>query len=166
MWGWTFGEQLRQDVRYALRAMVKNRAFTTLAVLSLALGIGANTAIFSFMDALLLRSLPVSDPGSLAVVNWRAKAYAQLGPGRRARVASVVHSSIGRNGETFSYPAFEFLGKDRDVFSALFGYFGSGQLNVKVRGEADLGEGEGVSGDYFRGLGVPPAAGRLITSDD
>ena len=77
MWGWTFGEQLLQDLRYALRAMLKNRRFTALAVLSLALGIGANTAIFSFMDAILLRSLPVSDPGSLAILNWRAKAFWQ-----------------------------------------------------------------------------------------
>src|ERR1700693_2771238 len=73
MWGWTFGEQFLRDLRYALRAMRKNRAFTALAVLSLALGIGANTAIFSFMDAILLRSLPVRDPGSLALLNWRAK---------------------------------------------------------------------------------------------
>jgi macrolide transport system ATP-binding/permease protein len=75
IWGWTLGEQLFQDLRYALRAMLKNRAFTALAVLSLAQGIGANTAIFSFMDAILLRSLPVSDPGSLAILNWRAKAF-------------------------------------------------------------------------------------------
>ena len=64
-WGWTLLEQFAQDVRYALRMIRQNRAFTALAVLSLALGIGANTAIYSFMDALLLRSLPVSDPESL-----------------------------------------------------------------------------------------------------
>lgn len=65
MWSWTFFEQLVQDLRYALRTMINNRAFTALAALSLALGIGANTAIYSFMDAILLRSLPVSDPASL-----------------------------------------------------------------------------------------------------
>jgi predicted permease len=175
MWGWTFGEQLLQDLRHALRAMLKNRAFTALAVLSLALGIGANTAIFSFMDAILLRSLPVSDPGSLAILNWRAKAFGRPGPGPRQRVASVVQGfrgSINNDplggviSDGFPYPAFEFLGKNNAVFSALFGYFEFGELNVKVRGEADLGSGESVSGDYFRALGVPPAAGRLITDDD
>jgi len=63
--------------------------------------------------------------------------------------------------DSFPYPAFEFLGKNNALFSALFGYFEFGQLNVKVRGEADLGSGQYVSDDYFRGLGVPPAAGRL-----
>jgi macrolide transport system ATP-binding/permease protein len=175
MWGWTLGEQLFQDLRYALRAMLKNRAFTALAVLSLALGIGANTAIFSFMDAILLRSLPVSDPGSLAILNWRAKAFRRPGPGPRRPVASVVQGFRGSINDdplggvisdSFPYPAFEFLGKNNALFSALFGYFEFGQLNVKVRGEADLGSGEAVSGGYFRALGVPPAAGRLITDDD
>jgi hypothetical protein len=75
MWTWTSLEQLVQDLRYALRTMINNRAFTALAALSLALGIGANTAIYSFFDALLLRSLPVSDPASLVVLNWHAKAW-------------------------------------------------------------------------------------------
>ncbi len=62
MWGWTLVEQLGQDLRYAFRTMAANRLFAVLAISSLALGIGANTAIFSFMDSILLRSLPVSDP--------------------------------------------------------------------------------------------------------
>jgi hypothetical protein len=73
MWTWTFWEQLPQDLRYAVRTMMANRTVTALAVLSLALGIGANTAIYSFMDSILLRSLPVSDPESLVVLNWHAK---------------------------------------------------------------------------------------------
>ncbi len=73
MWGWTILEQLGQDLRYAFRTMAANRLFTLLAVSSLALGIGANTAIYSFMDSILLRSLPVSDPESLVVLNWHAK---------------------------------------------------------------------------------------------
>jgi macrolide transport system ATP-binding/permease protein len=174
MWHWTFLEQLVQDLRYALRAMGNSRAFTTLAVLSLALGIGANTAIFSFMDAILLRSLPVNDPGSLVVLNWRAKAFGQP-PGAGERAASVVQGVAGsirddpRGGVisgVFPYPAFALLEKNAAVFSALFGYCPSPQLNVKVSGEADLASAEYVTGDYFRGLGVSPAAGRLITNDD
>ena len=68
--------------------------------------------------------------------------------------------------DSFPYPAFEFLGKNNALFSALFGYFEFGQLNVKVRGEADLGSGEAVSGDYFKALDAAPAAGRLIMDDD
>src|SRR5207247_3413163 len=73
MWTWTFWEQLTQDIRYGLRTMAANPLFTAMAALSLALGIGANTAIYSFMDAILLRSLPVRDPQQLVVINWRAK---------------------------------------------------------------------------------------------
>src|ERR1051325_8063141 len=73
MWGWTWAEQLIQDLRYAARTMLKNPAFTILAALSLALGIGANTAIYSFMDALLVRALPVTAPESLVVINWHRK---------------------------------------------------------------------------------------------
>src|SRR5271154_4439076 len=69
-WGWTMLEQFGQDLRYALRTMSASKSFSLLAILTLALGIGANTAIYSFMDSILLRSLPVSDPESLAVLNW------------------------------------------------------------------------------------------------
>lgn len=66
-------ERLGQDLRYALRSVVHNKAFTAVAVLSLALGIGANTAIYSFMESILLRSLPVPDPASLLVMNARRR---------------------------------------------------------------------------------------------
>ena len=73
MWTFTFWEQFIQDIRYGLRAMAANRLFTAMAVLSLALGIGANTAIYSYMDAIMLRALPVAHPEQLVIVNWRAK---------------------------------------------------------------------------------------------
>src|SRR6266700_1026316 len=72
MWTWTFWEQLGQDIRYGLREMAGNKVFTAMAVLSLALGIGANTAIYSFMDAIMIRALPIPHPENLVVVNWRA----------------------------------------------------------------------------------------------
>ena len=169
MWGWTFLEQLAQDLRYAVRAMLNNRVFMALAAVSLALGIGANTAIFSFMDAILLRSLPVKDPGSLVMLNWHSGAI-------KRGEASVVQRTAGpirddpRGGvisAIFPYPAFELLQKNDSVFSSMFGYFPVGtQLNVKVNGRAGVGSGEYVSGEYFRGLGVPPAAGRLLADVD
>src|SRR5260221_13613671 len=72
IWMTRFLSELGQDVRYGLRTMTANKAFSALAVLSLALGIGANTAIYSFMESILLRSLPVADPESLVVLNWHS----------------------------------------------------------------------------------------------
>ena len=73
MWIGTFWEQLSQDVRYALRAMNANKLFTILAALSLALGIGANAAIYSFMDAIMIRALPVQHADQLVILNWHRK---------------------------------------------------------------------------------------------
>src|SRR5689334_4209872 len=72
-WGWTFLEQAAQDLRYGIRMLAANKAFSALAILSLALGIGANTAIFSFMDAMLMRALPVPEPQSLVTLAWHTK---------------------------------------------------------------------------------------------
>src|SRR5689334_24852744 len=73
IWMTRFLSELGQDLRYGCRAMAANKAFSALAVLSLALGIGANTTIYSFMESILLRSLPVADPESLAVLNWHSR---------------------------------------------------------------------------------------------
>src|SRR5574340_190283 len=73
IWMTQFFSELGQDIRYGCRTMAANKAFSALAVLSLALGIGANTAIYSFMESILLRSLPVADPESLVVLNWQSR---------------------------------------------------------------------------------------------
>src|SRR5260370_4795959 len=121
MWGWTTLEQIAQDVRYAARTMANTKVFTALATLSLALGIGANTAIFSFVDSILLRGLPVSDPESLAVLNWNAK---------RTRRGFVMHSMDGstyddKSGVTrgvFPFPAFALIRKSGADFASVFAY--------------------------------------------
>jgi len=170
VWGWTLLEQFAQDLRYALRTMNANRLFTALAVASLALGIGANAAIFSFMDALLLRSLPVAEPDRLAMLNWSARI--------RDRHAFVMHGSHGSawgdaSGTTsgmFPYRAFELFRKENSVFSSVFAYFHQSawarNLNLTVQGQADAASVEYVSGEFFTGLGVAPAAGRLTIPDD
>ena len=175
MWGWTFIEQFMQDLRYAVRAMKNNRAFTALAALSLALGIGANTAIFSFMDAILLRSLPVQDPESLVVLNWH-QARGRGAAGRGEADMSVVQRMAGRIDSDpgggaisgiFPYAAFETLRENGSPFSSLFGYFReSGLFNVRVREQAEMARADFVSGDYFRGLGVAAVAGRPLLDDD
>jgi macrolide transport system ATP-binding/permease protein len=174
LWTWTLLEQLAQDFRYGLRTMLKNRTFTALAALSLALGIGANTAIYSFMDSILLRSLPVWDPASLVVMKWHAKPFAY---GRSATNGSeFVLRSIsgtfydepdGKSGFIFPFPAFERLQQASEpVLSSIFGYFKAGKMNVMVKGAAELATGQYVTGDFFRGLAVVPAAGRLMAADD
>src|SRR4030095_8792556 len=131
LWTWTALEQLAQDFRYGLRTMLKNRSFTALASLSLALGIGANTAIYSFMDSILLRSLPVSDPASLVVMKWQSKPFNM---GRNATHGSefVMRSASGtfydepdgKSGFIFPFPAFERLRQvSEPVRSRIFGYF-------------------------------------------
>jgi macrolide transport system ATP-binding/permease protein len=146
--------------------------FSLLAIVSLALGIGANTAIYSFVDSILLRSLPVSDPELLVVLNWHSPPVARLfdhGPN------TVVHAMSGsmwgdrKTGLTagiFPFPAFELFQKNDFVFSSVFAYCPAGNRNLTIKNQSDIASGEYVSGDYFRGLAIPPSAGRLIIPDD
>ena len=170
-WGWTMWEQLGQDLRYAFRTMAANRLFSLLAIVSLALGIGANTAIYSFMDSILLRALPVPDPDSLVVLNWHAKATRDW----RNSVIQGIHGStyddskLGVTGGMFPFPAYQLFREYGSVFSTLFAHYPSWQvknLNLTIKGQAGIAAGDCVSGGYFGGLGVPPAAGRLIIPDD
>jgi macrolide transport system ATP-binding/permease protein len=164
MWTFTFLEQFVQDLRYALRSMAANPLFTATAVLSLALGIGANTAIYSFMDAILLRGLPVPHPEELAIAEWHA-------PGRSAVVRGIngTFHRYGKGGTlspNFPFSAYETLRADKNTFSTLFGYTYAQNFNVITGDEAETIQGGYVSGNYFGGLGVPPAAGRVLGDAD
>ena len=159
-----FWEQLRRDVRYAGRMMAANPLFSVMAVLSLALGIGANTAIYSFMDAILMRALPVQHPESLVMFNWHAKDR----PG-------VMHSSsgsqwmdphTGRTSGNLPYGFLEQLRTGNPVLSSVFGFWLTERMNLQIGGQTDSGQGQFVSGEFFSSLGVPPAAGRLIDTGD
>jgi len=171
IWVTRFLSELGQDIRYGLRTMAANKAFTGLAVLSLALGIGANTTIFSFMESILLRSLPVADPESLVVLNWHSLAPRDA----NKQSAHVMHGLQGMawpgdKGSIatgmFPYGAFELIRAENSVFSTVFGYFNGLNRTLAVRGQASGAATEYVTGEYFRGLGVSPAAGRLIDSND
>ncbi len=172
VWTWTVVEQLAQDVRYALRTMIRNPAFSGLAVLTLALGIGANTAIYSFMDSILIRSLPVPDPGSLAVVKWRSRPVNFGAPGGPEFVLHSIDGSTypeagGVTAAIFPHPAFERLREIAGpIFTSLFAYYPAGTLNVMIHGQAELTKGLYVSGEFFHGLAVSPAAGRPLVADD
>jgi predicted permease len=157
-------EPFEQDIRYAFRSMAGSKLFTSMAVLSLALGIGANTAIYSFMDSVMFRALAVKHPEQLVILNWRAKSEAPV-------VHSHWGSSYGEPGRgttspNFPYPAFELLRYHNEVLSTLFGHAGGGRLNLVIDGNAELASGQYVTGGFFSGLGVAPAAGRLIDRDD
>lgn len=159
-----FIEELIRNLTFAYRAFKKSPVFTLTAVLSLALGIGANTAIYSFMDAVMLRALPVPNPKNLVIVNWRAKGSPK-----------VAHSWHG-DGYTdpggisvapiFPYQAYQALRDRNESLSSLFAFVTGGRFNLVAQDQAFLGGGEYVSGSYFRGVGAPPAAGRLLDDQD
>ncbi|MCM3901011.1 MAG: ABC transporter permease [Pyrinomonadaceae bacterium] len=135
-----------QDLRYALRMLRKSPVFTGVAVLTLALGIGANAAIFTLTDAVLLQSLPVKDPDQLAVI-------------------SSYDPKENDVNNSFSYPMYQDLRDKNEVFSGVLARGGT-QMNVSYEGRSDRIRGELVSGNYFEVLGVRPWAGRLFTQDD
>ena len=144
MWGWTSLERFAQDLRYALRGMKRSPAFTLTAVLSLALGIGANTAIFTLINALMLRALPVHDPQSLV---------------------QLTNYQYGKPVDSFSYPVVGALADQKDLFSALAG-FSPARFNIGSVDSVERAPGAWVSGEYYQMLGLQPVLGRLIALAD
>src|SRR3977135_4213585 len=136
------------DFRYALRTLLKAPAFTIVVVLTLALGIGANTAIFSLTDQVLLRMLPVRSPEQLVVLD---------GPG-------AFQGRTFNNG-TFSYPMYRDFRDQSTVFAGGLARFPS-PLTMMTGGQAERVNGELVSGNYFDVLGIRAHIGRMFTQDD
>ncbi len=135
------------DVRYAVRALRRQPGFLTAAVLSLALGIGANTAIFTLVDAVMLRAMPVAEPQRLVQIVRRR---APDGPG----VSS-------------SYPLFEYVRDGARAFAGVFAQATSvSRVDLDIHGTSDRTEATLVTGNYYDVLGVVPAAGRLLAADD
>jgi len=163
--GITFIENLFQDLRFGLRMLRKSPGFTTVAVLSLALGIGANTAIFSLINAVMLRSLPVHAPEQLVFLKWSARRsphthmfYSWAGcPG------NTVFSSTRAGSCSFSYPAYEQIRENQNVFSGILAFVpASGLSDVTVNGQTAQARGDLVSGNFFSTLGVRSTAGRTL----
>jgi predicted permease len=145
MWEWQSLERLGQDVRYAVRQLRRSPGFTAVAVLTLALGIGANTAIFSLLNTLVFRDLPVSEPQQLV----------QVGP----------PSPYGPTGAV-SFPIFEEFARRQQVFSQLTAWLGDGVTTVEVNGARMRADFYTVDGNFYGALGVTPRMGRLITPSD
>jgi putative ABC transport system permease protein len=146
-------ETLLQDLRYGLRILGKKPGFTLIAGITLALGIGANTAIFTLLDQVLLRRLPVREPEQLVQLEFSGA--------DRGRASSYGGSTY----DYFSYPMYRDLRDQNGVFSGVLAT-DSTQVGVEWHNQADLANTELVSGNYFEVLGVRPALGRLLVESD
>src|SRR5215831_7775526 len=136
---------LWQDLRHGARMLLKNPGFTLIAALTLALGIGANTAVFSLVDAFVLRLLPVKDPQQLVFVQ--------------------ATQSNGRVTGDFSYPTFEQFREQNHSFAGLFAYDDT-HVSVTIDGQPEYITGDFVSGAYFNVLGVSARLGRTFSAED
>lgn len=160
-------EDLIADSRYALRSFRKNLSLVLVIVASLALGIGANTAIFSVINAVNLKMLPVRDPERLVLLRWSLKAWPQAFiddlEGNGGRDAGGIMSS-----NSFPADIYRELKKQNDVFEQTFAFAANdSNVNVQLNGMAESAHLQAVSGDFFAGLGVSPSLGReILPSDD
>lgn len=158
---------LWQDVRFGLRMLGKNPGFTAVAVATLALGIGANTAIFSLINAVMLQSIPVRSPQQLVVLHWSARSRPQnSGSGSFGDCAWTNWSSTSTGSCSFSYPMFKNFREHDEAFASVSAFAGPAQLDLSGNGAASIVRGEIVSGDYFQTLGVQAAAGRTLQAAD
>ena len=144
MWGATSIERLIQDLRYAMRVLSRSPGFSMVAILSLALGIGANTAIFSLMNTIMLKVLPIKDP---------------------ARLFLISHSGSGNISESSNYPLYVHIRDHNAVFSDLCAV-NLNQWRVESAGGTEITLGQVVTGNYYSVLGVSAILGRTLTPDD
>ncbi|MBI1809336.1 MAG: ABC transporter permease, partial [Gemmatimonadetes bacterium] len=142
------------SIKFALRTLFKTPFVTIVAIVSLALGIGANAATFSLFNQMLLRPLPVPDPGRL--VN-----FSSPGPQQGSNSCGLA----GNCEDVFSYPMFLDLERAQTSFTGIAAHvlFGA---NIAARNQTSNGQSVMVSGSYFPALGLTPALGRLLTPDD
>jgi predicted permease len=149
-WGWTSLERLWQDLRYSVRMMRRNPGFAAAAILSLALGIGANTAIFSLLNALVFRPLPVADPQHLVQFTNTFPLWDTGGSGR----------------ESYSYPQLEVFQTQSKTLSGIFGVAGLGRIDIGFHGTSGIAQGAASSDNFFSVLGVAPQHGRFFSAGE
>jgi predicted permease len=166
--GITLVETVMQDLRFGMRMLRKSPGFTLVAVGTLALGIGANTAIFSLVHAVMLETLPVKDPGRLVVVKWTAH-------DRPENSGSSSFGDCAESGDrpestpsgcSLSLPVFQALRGQKNVFANATALSGPAQMDLSGNGAATIAQGELVSGSYFDTLGVTAALGRTLDLED
>src|SRR5687767_1830419 len=161
-------DEMFQDLRYGLRMLLKHKGFTLVAALSLAMGIGANTALFSVVDAVLLRTLPVKEPSRLVLFEWQSgQAFRTNG----MRGSFNPRPPGTRGASIFRYDIVEKMRQARaaatyDPLSDLFAFAPIFELTAVANGQAEVITGQVVSGGYYTGLGVQPILGRAIMDAD
>jgi predicted permease len=154
---------LLQDLRYGFRMLLKQKGLTSVALLSLALGIGANTALFSIVDAMLLKMLPVKEPERLVLFKSVAPKEFSVGS---YNGSSNRDEQTGLNHRTsFPYQTYQRLREQQGPMSDIFA-FGNIGLNLTADGQAEVANGQAVTGNYYTALGVQPAVGRVLTDED
>src|SRR5678815_1714165 len=168
--GLPYVETISRDLGYGARMLRRSPIVTTVAILSLALGIGANTALFSVFDAVLLKTLPVEAPDRLLVFEWQAgRPFRTNG---MSGTSNVTVPPNMRGLSLFRYDVFERMQQARtdagseSPLSDLFAFGPINKLTAKIGDEPEIIKGQAVSGDYFRGLGLQPSLGRTITPND
>src|SRR5262245_27293404 len=152
-----------QDIRYALRVLLKNKGWTAMVVLSLALGIGGNTALFSAINGMLLRKLPVSDPDTLVRLQYVGENDMSTNRndyGSAGRELDLVVRS------TTSYPMYQQLLQANRTLTDMFACAPFGSVNIVIDGRAEIASGFIATGNYHELLGVRAVVGRTITPDD
>jgi predicted permease len=157
---------LLQDIRYAGRQLRANPAFAGFAVMTLALGIGANSAIFTLVNAVLLQSIPVRNPDQLVVPRWSARTAPQnVGISSFGDCATQTDSGPETEGCSFSYPLFKSV-RSLNLFSSIAAFAGPVQFALSDNGPATMAQGELVSGEFFQTLGQFAELGRTIQTSD
>jgi predicted permease len=162
-------DEMFQDLRFGARMLLKSKGFTLVAVLSLALGIGANTALFSVVDAVLLKTLPVDEPERLALFEWHAGLPFRVNGWSGTNFLDVPPGIQG--GSLFRYEVFEKMRQAHAAapegpLSDFFAFAPIHQVAAVVGDQAEIVNGQVVSGGYYRGLRVQPILGRAITDED
>jgi predicted permease len=158
---------LWMDLRYALRMLGRSPGFAAVAVLTLALGIGANTAIFSLVDAVILRALPVENPSQLVVLKWGARNPPNIHQYMTSGdcPTDMRPGAASPSGCSFSEPMFREIA-ETNVFSGLAAFSAVNRLDLSGNGPASVINGQVVSGDFFRTMGIKAALGRLLDAAD
>jgi len=162
--GLKFVDEVRSDLRYACRTLTKSKGFAAAAIVTLAIGIGANTAVFSIVDAMLIKALPVKNPEQLVAFDWLRTNDSMI----------AGYSGSGRPGPqpgtqvrtSFSYVVFQRFHERNRTLTDVFAFAPARSLNVVADGEAETVNTQFVTGEYFKGLGVSAFRGRIITSAD